>query len=99
MNLRPHRTDTIGSRVCQQSLTEGETSQHGEKSPKLRQTEDMKQEDNAGRTRFQDSSRAKARQLGTTAEVDADSDGVEGSAGDVHACNPSAQEAETGRAV
>lgn len=101
MNLRPHRTDTIGSRVYQQSLTEGETSQHGEKSPKLRQTENMKQEHNVGRTRFQNSSRAgaKAWQPGTTAEVESDSDGMEGSVGDVHACNPSAQEAETGRAV
>lgn len=61
----------------------------------------MKQKDNAGRTGFQNSSRAgaKAWQPGATAEVDSDSDGMEGSAGHVHACNPSAQEAETGRAV
>lgn len=45
MKLRPHGTDTIDSRVCQQSLTEGRTSQHGEKSPKLLQTENkMEQE-------------------------------------------------------
>lgn len=92
MNLRPHGTDTIDSRVCQQSLTEGRTSQHGEKSPKLLQTENkMEQEDSAGRTRFQKSSRA-----GAEAEVEPDTDGMEGLAGDVHACNPNAQEAETG---
>lgn len=72
MKLRPHGTDTIDSRVCQQSLTAGRTSQHGEKSPKLLQTENkMEQEDSAGRTRFQNSSRAgaEARHPGAAAEV------------------------------
>lgn len=108
MKLRPHGTDTIDSRVCQQSLTEGRTSQHGEKSPKLLQMENkMEQEDSAGRTRFQNSSRAgaEARHPGAAAEVEPDTDGMEGLAGtdgmeglagDVHACTPSAQEAETG---
>lgn len=99
MKLRPHGTDTIDSRVCQQSLTEGRTSQHGEKSPELLQMENkMEQEDSAGRTRFQNSSRAgaEARHPGAAAEVEPDTDGMEGLAGDVHACTPSAQEAETG---
>lgn len=61
----------------------------------------MKQEESLGRTRTQNSSRAGAEAVhpGTTAEVDPDTNGMQGSAGNVHACNPSAQDADTGRAV